>query len=71
MSSRFKTAEERLDKAMARVDAAAVNPANDRGSGARLVALENENQELRTRHSEIAGRLDQAIDRLQRILQAR
>jgi hypothetical protein len=40
------------------------------GSNARAEALEKENAILRKQNDEIASRLDTAIDRLQRILQA-
>lgn len=71
MNSKLKNAEERLEKALSRIDTAAARPTETRPSGACFVALEAENAELRERHSEITGRLDQAIARLQQILTVR
>jgi len=68
MNSKLKNAEERLEKALSRIDAVAAQSSETRPSGARFVALEAENADLRARHGEITGKLDQAIARLQQIL---
>ena len=70
MNSRIKNAEERLEKAFARIDVALMETVSAQGSNARAEALEKENAILRKQNDEIASRLDTAIDRLQRILQA-
>ena len=70
MNSRIKNAEERLEKALARIDAASMETVSAQGSNARAEALEKENAILRKQNDEIASRLDIAIDGLQRILQA-
>ena len=70
MNSRIKNAEERVEKAFARIDAALMETVSAQGSNARADALEKENAILRKQNDEIASRLDIAIDRLQRILQA-
>ena len=71
MNSRIKIAEERLEKALQRVDKALAGMTSDRADGERLAALEKENDILRKRHVEMAGRLDRAIERLQRALDDR
>jgi len=70
MNSRIKNAEERVEKAFARIDAALMETVSAQGSNARAEALEKENAILRKQNDEIASRLGTAIDRLQRILQA-
>ena len=70
MNSRIKNAEERVEKAFARIDAALMETVSAQGSNARAEALEKENAILRKQNDEIASGLDTAIDRLQRILQA-
>ena len=70
MNSRLKNAEERLEKAFARIDVALMETVSAQGSNARAEALEKENAILRKQNDEIASRLGTAIDRLQRILQA-
>jgi ABC-type phosphate transport system auxiliary subunit len=71
MNSKLKNAEERLEKALSRIDAVAAQASETGSTGSRFIALEAENAELRERHGEIAGRLDQAIARLQKILAIR
>lgn len=68
MNSRIRKAEERLENALQRVDKALAATAPGGADRARLDRLEKENDSLRARHGEIAGRLDQAIERLQRML---
>ena len=70
MNSRIKNAEERFEKAFARIDTALMETVSAQGSNARAEALEKENAILRKQNDEIASRLGTAIDRLQRILQA-
>ena len=70
MTSRLKNAEERLEKAVERIDAALARSTDKQRSESRLADLESENSALRRQNEEIAGRLDGAIARLQRILQA-
>ena len=71
MNSKFKNAEERLEKALSRIAAVAAQSSETEASGTSFVAIEAENADLRERHGEIAGRLDQAIVRLQQILTTR
>lgn len=71
MNSRLKIAEERLEKALQRVDTALAGMTPGEVDAERLAALEKENAILRNRHGEIAGRLDLAIERLQRVLDDR
>ena len=68
MSSRLKNAEERIEKAIARMDAALARPRQEQNSKPRFAALECENTVLRKKNDEIAIRLDAAISRLQQIL---
>ena len=70
MNSRLKSAEERLEKALARVDAAGSQSAQALALENRLAAAELENATLREQRDEIAGRLDQAIAKLQQVLKA-
>ena len=68
MNSRLNNAEERLEKALARVDAAIQEAAGEDRSDSRVVTLERENEALRRQHGEIVDRLDSTIERLQRVL---
>lgn len=74
MNPRLRNAHERLEKAIARVDAAIAEKfSNDRqvedgGAAARIAALAAENEELRALYRDLAGRLDAAISHLQRIM---
>lgn len=70
MSSRLRSAEERVEKALARINSAAQSSTVSAAPDNRLAAVEMENAMLREQHDEIAGRLDQAIAKLQQILQA-
>ena len=71
MNPKLKNAEERLEKALARIDAVAAQSVSPATTGGRIETLESENAALREQHDEIAGRLDQAIARLQHILTTR
>ena len=68
MSSRLKIAEERIEKAVARIDAALARPRQGQNLEPRIAALECKNAVLREQNDEIAVRLDAAIGRLQQIL---
>lgn len=71
MTSKLKDAEERLENALSRLDSAIRNSTVEANGEGRLAALESENRALRAKHGEIAGRLDQAIERLQKVLGAK
>ena len=68
MSSRLKIAEERIEKAIARIDAVLARPRQGQNLEPRIAALECENAVLREQNDEIAVRLGAAIGRLQQIL---
>ena len=68
MSSRLKIAEERIEKAIARIDAVLARPRQGQNLEPRIAALECEIAVLREQNDEIAVRLDAAIGRLQQIL---
>ena len=68
ISSRLKNAEERIEKAVARIDAALARPRQGQYLEPRIAALECENTVLRKQNDEIAVRLGAAIGRLQQIL---
>ncbi len=69
MNSRLKNVEERIENALARVDAAAALKTTNTQQNADIAALEAENASLRNQQDEISKRLDSAIDKLQRVLQ--
>ena len=70
MNVKLNNTEERIEKAMFRIDSALSRINDSKAFESRLAALESENIALRKQKDEILGLLDIAISRLQRILQA-
>ena len=70
MNVKLKNTEERIEKAMFRIDSALSRMNNSEVFESRLAVLESENIALRKQKDEILDLLDIAISRLQRILQA-
>ena len=70
MNVKLKNTEERIEKAMFRIDSALSRVNNSEAFEVRLTALESENVALRKQKDEVLDLLDIAISRLQRILQA-
>lgn len=66
MTSRFKIAEERLEKALGRVDEAITRGGAENPN---VSALEAQNADLRNHQRELANRLDTAIAKLKLILE--
>ena len=71
MDSRLKNAEERIEKALERIDVALSQQSCSQTSELRILDLEKENTELRSQIDQTAGRLDIAIKRLQHLLEVR
>ena len=70
MNVKLKNTEERIEKAMFRIDSALSRVNNSEAFEVRLTALESENVALRKQKGEVLDLLDIAISRLQRILQS-
>lgn len=68
MNQKFRKAEERLEKALQRIDAAIEDSLNAKSGASSMADLEAENKILRQRNDDIAARLDRAVEKLQRIL---
>ena len=68
MNTRIEIAQERLGRALARVDTALARKADPANAATAGDALMAENAELRERQAVIGERLDRAIERLQAIL---
>ena len=73
----LEEATDRLQKALARLEAAARNSGDPRlaagsagGTDADIQALRNENSDLQAAVDQVSGRLDQTIEHLQKILEA-
>ncbi len=69
MTSQFKNVEERLEKALARMDTAVTLKARENQSKAPPAIDAEAKDAQRKKQEEISNRLDSAIDRLQRMLQ--
>ena len=69
--SRLEEALERLERAVARLEAASAGGAAQGGprSALRLAESEVENRRLREAAGEIAVRVDNAVDRVERVLE--
>jgi hypothetical protein len=70
MNVKLRNTEERIEKAMFRIDSALSRVNNSEAFEVRLAALESENVALRKQKGEVLDLLDSTISRLQRILQA-
>ena len=70
MNVKLKNTEERIEKAMFRIDSALSRVNNSEAFEVGLAALESENVALRKQKGEVLDLLDIAISRLQRILQS-
>ncbi|MEX2617995.1 MAG: hypothetical protein WD767_18050 [Alphaproteobacteria bacterium] len=68
MNTRLEIAQERLGRALARVDTALARKADPENAATARDALMTENTKLRERQTAIGERLDRAIERLQAIL---
>lgn len=68
MNSRIEIAQERLERALQRIDAALLRGSAPGTDLPDRDALATENAELRRQNAEIGERLDRAIDRLRSIL---
>lgn len=68
MTSRLKIAEERLEKALGRVNAAVARNAAEKEADSSVAEIEAQNTALRDQQQNFANRLDSAIARLKNVL---
>ena len=69
MTSRLKIAEERLEKALGRVDAAVASNGAEKEADPNVAEIEAQNAALRDQQKNLANRLDSAIARLKHVLE--
>jgi hypothetical protein len=69
MTTRLKIAEERLEKALVRVDAAVASNGAKKEADPNVAGIQAQNTALRDQQQNLANRLDSAIAHLRHVLE--